>query len=223
MEFIDEYRLLACTKLKSDAPPSLVVIDTRKNGGGAPIQTFFHFPLSFTIIEYLKLIFERGVHEPSSADALAPFYQDPAHRLIALAEPHTFRYLIFQVGALLKFLENGEGSNIGWDEWKGCVAIPSIDHDMRFARIWMSGCRLFCISLTGHNQGAQMEVYDFSMQGRAKYLSERVNNTLGGVRYLSSKGVRTRASCDEMLAASGSHEGTRLLHVSIRVLGSLRK
>ena len=56
---------------------------------------------------------------------MAPFYQDPAQRVVALQLPDSFGYLILRIGALSKLLEGSEGSEIGWDEWKSHVVIPS--------------------------------------------------------------------------------------------------
>jgi hypothetical protein len=219
VEFIDEYRLLTTTELKLSAPPSLVVTDTGKIVRGAPVQTLFHFPLPFICTGRLSLLLERGVHKPSPTESLAPFHQDPAQRIIALAVPYTFYYLVFQVGALLELLELREGSEIGWDEWKSRVVTPSTDQE--FVRIWVSGCRLFCVGSIGEGQNAQMEVYDFSVMGRAKHLSGRVNELLGGVRYLSSTGARARVLCNELLIVRSGHESTVLSYVSVRTFFSL--
>lgn len=212
VEFIDEYRLLANAEDGYGSPPSLVVTDTRKDVGGAPMRTLFRLPLSFS---GASLLLERGVHQPSPAETLTPFHQDPAQRIIALAVPFTSYYLIFQVGAFLKFLETREGSVIGWDEWRNRVVIPSIGQEL--ARIWVSGCRLFFVGSIGYDRGSHMEVYDFSLQGRAKYLNEQVNEILGGVKYLSSTGVRVRVPCDGILNVRSGHESTVFSYVSVRV------
>ena len=219
VEFIDEYRLLASTELTLGAPLSLVVMDTRKIVRGVPTKTFFHLPRFFSRKRRLPFLLERGMHKPSLAEALAPFHQDPAQRIVALAVPCSGYHLVFQVGVLLEFLQSREGSEIGWDEWKSRVAIPPIAR--KPISIWVSGCRLFCVSPTGGDQGAQMEVYDFSMQGRAKYPSGRIDKTFGGVRYLASTGVKIRVPCDGLIDACSSHESTVFSHVSIGALCSL--
>lgn len=218
-EFIDEYRLLASVKATFDEPPSLVVIDTGKETRGAPVQTTFCLPPSFSDTGHLFLLLERSAHRPPPVEALAPFHQDPAQRIIALAAPYFPYHLIFQVGQFLGLLQSREGSKIGWDGWKGCVVVPSIDR-VPF-RVWVSGCRLFCVGTPDNCQGAQMEVFDFGMKGRGRYVSKRVNEILGGVSYLSSTGVRRRVPCDDMLIMSSSGRSTGFSYVSVRVLCSL--
>ena len=98
-----------------------------------------------------------------------------------------FGHLVFPVEALVRLAEGREGCEIEWDEEH--VVIPSV-HEPDLANIWVSGCRLFCITFTGYGgPDTNVEVYDFSKKGRVKYLGEPANSGLGGVRYLSSTGV----------------------------------
>ena len=220
LEFIDEYRLLANVELTFGTPQSLVVIDTGKYLGSAPMRTVFHLPSRLSGARNLSLLLERGVHRPSPTETLAPFHQDPTQRIIALALPraHTY-YPIIQVGELLDLLESREGSEIGWDDWKSCVVIPSINHDI--VHVWVSGCRLFCATSTGYDDVPQIEVYNCSMQGRAKCLRKRVNRTLSKIRYLSSTGVKTRIPYQDTLTVYNCHESTVFNYVSARIFCSL--
>ena len=71
------------------------------------------------------------------------------------------------MGALLELTESHEGSKIQWDEWKGCVVMPSIDVDPEdILGAWVFGCRLFYIISTCSSLGAEMKVFDFSIQDR---------------------------------------------------------
>ena len=61
-----------------------------------------------------------------------------------------------------------------------------------------------------------MEVYDFSMRGRAEHLHEQPNPDLGGVRYLAPTGVVAQLpwDIDELLDMNGSHGNVVFLRVS---------
>jgi hypothetical protein len=102
-----------------------VVVDTEKVMGGASMRTTFHLSPHLHELEHPILLLEGGVHKPSPAETLAPFYQDPAQRIGALLLSFSLGGLVFQVGGLLELLESHEGSEIGWDEWKDhVVATP---------------------------------------------------------------------------------------------------
>ena len=219
VEFIDEYRLLTTFGPPGRQQPSMVVTDTGKTVRGAAMQTFFHLPLHFSGAGRLSFLLERGVHKPSPAETLAPFYQDPSQRIVTLVVSHGVYYPVFQVGALLELLESREGSEIGWDEWKGRVVIPSIGEE--HARIWVSGCRLFRVISTDYGRTGQMKVYDFSMRGRATYRSERVDKYLGTVKCLSPAGVSAQVPRDGAYFARASHDSTVFSIVSVGACCSL--
>ena len=190
-------------------------MDTKQDVGGAPSQTSFHLSPYFRGPRRPSIILERGAHKPSPVGYLAPFHQDPAQRIVTLAMPYSFGYLIFPAEALLKLAEGREGCEIEWDEWKKHVAIPSI-HQPDFVNVWVSGCRLFSIASPGYGLDAHMEVYDFSVRGRAEYLHEQPNPDLGGVRYLAPTGVVAQLpwDIDELLDMNGSHGNVVFLRVS---------
>ena len=52
-----------------------------------------------------------------------------------------------------------------------------------------------------------LEVHDVSMQGRAEYPSDQVNSELGGLRHLSSTGVKARLpwSVEDLAGIHNSH------------------
>ena len=121
------------------------------------------------------------MHEPSPEEFLAPFYPDPAQRIVILDMQGTGLHLAVSVGALLELKSHG-GAEIGWDEWRGRVLRLVLHGET--TDFWVSGCRLFYIFSTEVNLKDQMQVYDFSVRGRAQYLSEG-DPPFGGFRYLS--------------------------------------
>ena len=77
-EFIDGYRLLAVLEATQLEPPSLLLIDTGNDVEVTPIKTVFLLPPRIGDFGYMDLHFEQSAHEPSPAESLAPFYQDPS-------------------------------------------------------------------------------------------------------------------------------------------------
>ena len=182
MEFIDDYQLLASLGSTPDLPQSLMLIDT-EDVGGSPTQTTFHLTPQFKNSGGPYLFLEQGVHKPSPEESQAPFYPDPAQRIIVLSVHSTKCYLAVSVGALLE-LKSRREAEIGWDEWKSHVAVLRLPSDPRMVALWVSGCRFFSISSAHPSQGGQMQVYDFSVRGRAQYLSEEVDQQFSGLRYM---------------------------------------
>jgi len=168
VEFIDDYRLLVSIGTTMENPPRIVLVDTEKSVGEAPVQTPFHLPSHFDGIEWLHILLERGSHEPSPAEYLAPFHRDPTQR-IAAVKVSPFGYLVFRLEELLKLVEGHEGHDIPWDEWNDHVFLPSFpQRTFTLFRVWISGSRLFSVTSTmEYGLDAQMEVYDFSIQGHA--------------------------------------------------------
>jgi hypothetical protein len=193
VEFIDDYRLLVTLGPSKDDPLCVVLMDTEKDMGGVPAQTSFQLSPYFYDPGYPSLLLERGAHKPSPSERLAPFHQDPTQRIAALT--YFPRYLVFSVEALVRLSEGREGCEIGWDEWKEHVVIPSI-RQSDLVGAWVSGCRLFCITSPGHGPDARMEVYDFSKKGRVEHLSEEDHPDLDGVRCLSFAGANAQLPWD---------------------------
>lgn len=160
-------------------------MDTTRIVGGTPVQTLFCLPTCLDKSD-LRLIQDPGAYKPSTAESLAPFHQDPTQRIVGLDMPFSFGYLFLRAGALLE-LESREGSVVTWDEWKGHVVtpcIPPMGFELDTLWVWVSGCRVFSVYSGDYGPNVRMEVYDFSVKGRTKYLSEQVNAELGGIRYL---------------------------------------
>ena len=160
---------------------SIVIVDTKKGGGGAPTQTTFQLSLQFGGFQEPRLVLERGAYKPSPAESLAPFHQDPTQRIVALVTltSSANRIFVFRAQALLELSKGRESSEIKWDEWGNCVVILSIDSDGPGfeTAFWVSGCRFFCFRSTHSVQGARVELFDFSVEGRAKCLGARVGET----------------------------------------------
>jgi len=213
VEFIDDYRFLVSLKSLRDDLPCIVLMDTEKDAGGAPVQTSFQLPTHFCGIQHLPLSLERGMHKPSSAEWLAPFHRDRAQRIAALPMICRSGYLVFPVEALLRLSEGYEGCEIRWDEWKMHVIIPFIP-EPEYVQGWVSGCRLFSMNFGG---GTKVDVYDFSIRGRSKYLTEHANADLGGVGYLASTGASARIpwAANELFDINGGHDSVAFLRVSI--------
>ncbi|KAF9793386.1 hypothetical protein BJ322DRAFT_124956 [Thelephora terrestris] len=175
------------------------------------MQTTFHLFPNYDPVDSPGLLLEAGMHKPSTAETLAPFYQDPIQRIAALYLPTPYRFLVFRVGALLELVESREGSEIGWDEWKGIVVAPSVDPGRTMVRgAWVSGCRLFAVITAASSPDAEIRSFDFSIQGRAKYSSARVNTDLGGVRCLSPTDARARIPRSDWFYTQSGHDSVVL-------------
>ena len=63
-----------------------------------------------------------------------------------------------------------------------------------------------------------MEVFDFSVQGRAKYLSDTANEEFGGLKYLSSTGTIVRIPWEDRFYPCSGHDSLLFPIVSVIVL-----
>ena len=147
--------------------------------------------------------------------APGPFHQDHTQRIAVLFTLYPRGHLVFPVEALLRLAEGREGCKIGWDEWKIHAVIPSIPGP-DLVQVWVSGCRLFCINLAVTGK-VEVEACDFSIQGRAKYLTEQANEDLGGVRCLVSIGTNVQLpwETDEIFDINGGHDSAVFFRVSV--------
>ena len=221
MEFIDDYRLLAGLGSTSGLPPFLVLIDTEEVGG-TPTQTTFHLSAKFINCGTLFLLSEQGAHGPSPEESLAPFYPDPAQRVVVMQMQSATCYLVVSVGTLLEFKSRG-GTEIRWDEWRDRVvaACPFTDETTRRIGPWVSGCRLFSIFSTQSCPDLRMQVHDFSLWGRARYLSKEANRSFGGLRCLSSTPAQAQIPWDRLIRPRSGHDSILFPHVSLIVPHSL--
>ena len=214
-EFIDDYRLLVVLGPTSSLSPCIALFDT-EDVEETPTQTTFHLSPQFKDSGGSYLLLEQGVYGPSPEESLVPFYPDPAQRIVMLNMQHDRRYLAICVGALLEFKSRGE-AEIGWDEWKHHVVVPRFVSDQWMIALWVSGCRLFSVFSTQSDPDAQMQVYDFSPRGRAQYLSEETDQSLGGLRYLSPTTARARIPWDGMVESCSGHDSIVFSRVSLTI------
>ena len=177
------------------------------------MQTSFQLPAYFCGREQPSILLERGMHKPSTAECRTPFYPDRSQRIVALSMLETYTCLAFSVEALLRLAEGREGYKIGWDGWKNHVVIPSLP-DAFFVGVCISGCRLFSTVSSGDRTGTEMEVYDLSMHGRAKYLNEEFDADLGEVRFLAPTGACRKLPWDS-IDVDGGHDSVVFLDVSV--------
>jgi len=216
VEFIDDHRLLAGPGSQTGGPSFVALIDTEKTVGGAPVQTLFQFSQYFHGIRHPSVLLERGVHKPSPAESLAPFHQDPTQRIIAVNIPFSsVGYLVFRLEALLRLAEGLEGCEIEWDGWKDCMVVPFISRPDR-TQTWVSGSRLFSVTSSCDGLYFRMEVYDFSTQGRRKYLSGKVDTDIGEVKSLLPNGVKAQLPrvFGGLIDTNGGHDSAVIVHVS---------
>ena len=211
LEFIDDYRLLVNLGSSKDDLPCIMLVDTEKNVEGAPVQTSFHLPEYYRRFQHPFLLLERGMHKPSPAECLAPFYQDRTQRIVVLSAP--YGYLVFPVEPLLRLAEDREGCKIGWDEWLPDVTV-TISNPRFDLNLVVSGCRLFCMASARPNVDIEVEMYDFSMQGRTKYLREMFNTDS---RYLASTGTNAGFPfhADSLVSVSGGHDSVAFYEASV--------
>jgi len=206
-EFVDDYRLLVIlTPLKDDAP-CVLLMDTEKDVGGAPMQTSFRLSPYFSFARRPSLLLERGVHKPSPTEYLSPFYQDPAQRIAVLdMRPGTwysFPYLIFRVEVLLKLAGDREGCEIEWDGWKKHAFFTTTPNG--FADVWVSGCRFFRFK---NAPTPTIDIYDFSTRGRVGRLSKQIDSDLGAVECLRPTRAKlpTTRRLDDFIVVGGGRE-----------------
>lgn len=217
VEFTDDYRLLiGLGSMLSDDPWStLLLVDTERLVEGRVTETKFQLP--FNGRDFLKIVppsftLERGAHKPTPMVSSASFYQDPAQRIIALHESYT-TYFVFRAEALLELAKTGRG-RVRWGDWKDRVIVPSIDND-RLVGVQVSGCRLFAIRSMDPTSGCQVEMYDFSVRGQAKYLVERCVRGLDVERFLMPSEAIFRIPRGMSQGVRSGHDGIVFSRVSV--------
>ena len=171
------------------------------------MKTVFHLPHCGAT--YLSI--EWGAHKPSPVESLAPSHQDPTQRIVVLGTNTYSHYLVIRVTVFLELFEDREGTNIGWDEWKPHVVVLSTDLDMDHI-FHISGCRLFFISSKGKSSGCRIRICDFSMEGRAKYSSEREDRMYGVVKYISLTGACAQIPQDDSFFSFGMGTNGRVIY-----------
>ena len=119
---------------------------------------------------YLHL--DEGGHEPTpEEDSLAPFYQDPSQRTLAVEFPRGRSVFVMKTEVLLELARERGGTELGWWQWKAHVVEFPVDNT---EFLWVSGPRLFCIQRD--HWGPWLDVYDFSPRASALHIEEAVND-----------------------------------------------
>ena len=160
------------------------------------------------------------MHELSIEEFQAPFHPDPAQRIVVVDTHGDTRYVVVRVGALLEFKSRG-GSEIGWDEWKSRVVVPRLVSGHRILELWVSGCRLFYTFSTESSPDVQMQAFDFSARGLARYLCEKADQSLSGLRYISPTLAQARIPW-RFAELRNVQDGIVFARVSLMVLFSSR-
>ena len=214
-EFVDDHTLLLSLESSRNAPPSLVMMDTLVFVGGPPIRTSCRFSDFFKPFGAPYLLLERGAHKPTPAESSAPFHRDPTQRIAVLCFQSAQNHLVLLLGDLLKLLKSREGSDIGWNEWKTHVIMisPKVCHKNPL----VSGCRLFFTYPTHNNPGLQMKVYDFSMQGRARYLCEWPSEELEIEKHMTTTEAKAQIPWTWVRETYVAHDSIIFTHVSVIV------
>ena len=161
-----------------------------------PIQTSFSFSTAYPTASYLGLSIEPCGHIPSPDElAAAPFYSDHSQRILVFYLGQYGTCHTINAELLLGLAQEGEGQDVGWDEW----GIHTIEVHVRYrgglGKIWVSGCRMFCTMSNGADDDnpTYLRIYDFSHAGRAKHLrtldkaregggTRRLSPSLGGYK-----------------------------------------
>ena len=168
--FLDDYRLaIKVSRWPSDDMRShLLVLDVEGGALRAPIRTWFH------TFESWAWMMEAGGYKPSLQDVLhAPFYPDPSQRILALSLHPRKGFLVMRVETLLRLAREQAGGEIGWEEWNPYLIEASLGSSLyrsRYVQCWVSGCRLFRVSILQVARGCSLHVYDFSAHARTKLL-----------------------------------------------------
>jgi hypothetical protein len=178
LEFFDDYRLaIKVSPSPGDGMPSrLLLLDVEGATSGAPILTWFNGPalsLRWTWVA------EAGGYKPSPQDALhAPFYPDPSQRILALSLDPRKSFLVMRIETLLRLARERAGEVIQWGEWNSYLYETFLGGDFyrsRYVQCWVSGFRLFRVSILRDMSGCYLHVYDFSAHARTRFLQPRGN------------------------------------------------
>ena len=154
-------------------------------------------------------------HEPTpKEDSLAPFYQDPSQRILALEFGQDGSVFVMKTEVLLELAREHGGTELGWGQWRAHV-IEIVHVNKIF--LWVSGPRLFCIR--PEDDDARVDVYDFSPRASARYIQEVAYIDGGIMRKMEPNSELPKLPwyLDEIHYANGGHDGIVFLEVSALV------
>ena len=119
-------------------------------------------------VEAFSLHHDQGGHEPTpEEDSLAPFFQDPSQRILALEFHQDERIFVMKVEILLKLAREHGGMELGWGQWRA-----HITRVVCWGKIflWVSGSRLF---FAGQEDNCPwVQAYDFNPRAFAQRMKE---------------------------------------------------
>ena len=170
-EFLDDYRLVASvSRSEHGASLGLLVLDMEQVSFMVPTQTFFHGPAS---CRHWTCLFETGGYSAPQDTLTAPFYPDPSQRIFSLSMESHKGPCVMKVEALLEIAREQAGEQVQWEEWKPYLVETALQGPLRTSyhlRSWVSGFRLFSVSIAQDDGGCDLHVYDFSPRARTKFL-----------------------------------------------------
>jgi len=167
--------------LQGRKDPRLHIFDTGRGTTPEPVQTSFLPPIDCKErigVSFRHVFSEPCGHAPLPDELLLePFYQDPSQRILAIDDGRC-SFDVINVELLLELARKREGQNIGWAEWgPNTTRIQVRDRDQR---VWVSGCRLFCVVPEGRRV-SYLQIYDLSRRGRSKHVHAMdISSAVGG-------------------------------------------
>ena len=169
--FLDDYRLaIKVTPSRGGVAPRLLLLDAERMSSGVPVQTWFYGPTSFRRWVWIA---EAGGYQPSPQDTMiALFYPDPSQRILALSLDIKDGFLVMKVETLLRLARERAGGKIQWREWNPYLFETFLEqrpYPLGFKRSWVSGSRLFRVTVSLDDYSCYLYVYDFSARGRMKH------------------------------------------------------
>ena len=120
--------------------------------------------------------FGQGGHEPTpEEDSLAPFYQDPSQRILALEFHQDIYIFVMKAEVLLKLARECEGAGLVWEEWRTHVVEVSLSFGI--TSLWVSGPRLFCLRPPEWGSDVSwVDVYDFGPRASERHIEEATDD-----------------------------------------------
>ena len=128
-------------------------------------------------VETCCLHLDKGGHEPTpEEDLLAPFYQDPSQRILALEFHGDRPVFVMKTAILLELARKHTGKKLGWGQWRTYV----IEVESHFGNgpFWVYGPRLFCMRWK-EVEDVWVDVHDFSPRPSARHIRKLAYDSPG--------------------------------------------
>ena len=166
----------------------LLMFDTERVSIDGVTETSFHLPYSKDSSWFLSS--EPCGHVPSPDELItSPFYSDPYQRILGLGLGRGGACYVINTVLLLGLARSWVNQDVGWDRWGTHTTEVLVGNCVR---MWITGCRLFCITPGDqHNRdSAFLQVFDLSHRGRTKNLSGPSEN--GATRRVSRSSAKRK-------------------------------